>query len=92
MHKPIQLSMHARVRAIQRGATEDQIIECIQHSPADCIGQKNFSVQKTFLFDAVSPVNRQYYRFKTVEVIFAEEVDRIVVITIKVYYSNEERQ
>ncbi len=36
-------------------------------------------------------MNKLYYRFKTVEVVFAEEADAIVIVTVKVYYSNEEQ-
>ncbi len=32
----------------------------------------------------------KFYKFKIVEPIFAEEAERIVIITVKVYYSNTE--
>ncbi len=38
----------------------------------------------------VSLTNHQFYKYKTVESIFADEPNEIAVITVKVYYSNEE--
>lgn len=43
-----------------------------------------------FDFNMASLINQKVYQFKTVEAIFTDESDEIVVITVKVYYSNEE--
>jgi hypothetical protein len=88
--KPIRLSKHARIRAIQRGATEEEVVACIRQSSAVPAEAGKFSVRKEFLYESVSPMNNEYYRFKTVEPIFVVEPDEIVVVTVKVYYSNEE--
>jgi hypothetical protein len=45
-----------------------------------------------FPYGARSPVDDKRYNEKTVEVIFAEEPDEIVVVTVKVYYSGLEEQ
>lgn len=37
-------------------------------------------------FNDVSPVNQKFYGLKTIDAVFVEEPDRIVVITVKVYY------
>ena len=42
-----------------------------------------------FSFDQASPVNDEVYRFKTLDVVFAEETNRVVVVTVKVYYHND---
>ena len=42
--------------------------------------------------DRVSPMNGVFYRFQTIEAIFTEETSEIIVVTVKVYYSNLERQ
>jgi hypothetical protein len=43
---------------------------------------------KRFEFGGLSPVNGRPYRYKTVDVVFADEAERIFVVTVKVYYSN----
>lgn len=88
--KPIRLSSHARIRAVQRGATEEEVVTSVRQSPAVPADRERFSARKVFLYEAISPMNNEYYRFKTVEPIFVEEADEIVVVTVKVYYSNEE--
>ena len=42
-----------------------------------------------FGFGQPSPVNGLVYAYKTVDVVFAEEPERIVVLTVKTYYHNE---
>jgi len=49
-----------------------------------------FQSRHQFDFNRVSLTNQKYYKYKTVESIFADEPNEIVVITVKVYYSNEE--
>lgn len=49
-----------------------------------------FQTKYSFAFNKTAPINQQFYKYKTVEPIFADEQDEIVVITVKVYYSNEE--
>ena len=89
--KPVRLSRHATMRAFQRGTAEEQIVECIGQSPRRSVGGGRFVARKTFTFGAVSPMNNQFYRFKTIEPIFGEEADEIAVVTVKVYSSNEEK-
>jgi len=90
--KEIILSRHAEHRAIQRGTTKEEIEQCLQENSKLMCENNRFSRKKTFLFEAISPMNNRYYRFKTVEVISIEEADKIIVVTVKVYYSNEEEQ
>jgi len=89
--KSIRFSEHAKTRLLQRGATEEEVLECIRQSPRSVLPGGRFSARKTFLFGAISPMNNQHYRFKRIETIFAETPDEIVVVTVKVYSSNEER-
>jgi len=89
--KPIRLSEHAKGRLRQRGATEGEVLQCIRHSPRSAVRGGRFCARKTFLFDSISLVNNQRYRFKTIEAILADAPNEVVVVTVKVYYSNEER-
>jgi len=86
--KPIHLSTHARTRAIQRGATQNEIEACINESEHVPLEKRRWSARKTFPYNLASPVNEQFYQQKTVEVIFVKEEAEITVIMIKVYFSN----
>jgi len=88
--KPIRLSEHAKTRLLQRGATEKEVLECIRQSPRSPLLGGRFSARRVFRFGDISLVNNEYYRFKTIEPIFADTPDEIVVVTVEVYYSNEE--
>lgn len=88
--KQIRFSMHAKEQMNLRGATEgevEQVIRTIEWEPAKRGRQQ---ARRRFDFGKLSPINQQTCRFKTVDAIFANEPDEIVVVTVKVYYSNEE--
>ena len=87
MQKPIRLTRHASVRAIQRGATETEIRETIRTSQWQPTHSMRWRAQKKFVFNNVSPVNQQFYHYKIVESIFKEESTEIIVITVLVYYT-----
>jgi hypothetical protein len=50
--------------------------------------KRRWLARKNFPYNLASPVNEQFYRQKTVEVIFVKEESEITVITVKVYFSN----
>jgi hypothetical protein len=88
--KPVRFSNHARNRMELRGASEAEIIEAIQEERWKPALNGKWQAQKKFKFDQTSPVNRQKYAFKSVRAIFVDEPDSIIVITVIVYYGNEE--
>ena len=88
--KPIRFSNHAREQADLRGATTDEIIDAIRMGTWQSALRGKFESKKRFGFNQISPINQKHYRFKTVEAIFADEPEVIGVVTVKVYYSNEE--
>lgn len=90
MTKLIRFSQHAYHRMRLRGATETEVSKAIQSGAWQPAQRGKFQVRKTFAFGQPSPVSQQIYAFKTVHVIFADEPDRIVVITVLVYYQDEE--
>lgn len=59
--------------------------EIVWRHPGGKLGKKY-----QFNFNKVSLTNHKYYKLKTVEPIFADEINGLVVITVKVYYSNVE--
>lgn len=74
-----------------RGASEAEVIESIRSEKWQPALQEKLQVRKRFDFGKPSPVNQQVYAFKTIHAIFAEETDSIIVITVIVYYANEEQ-
>lgn len=87
MKKPIAFSRHAQLQMLLRGADESEVIESIQKEPWQSAKRGRFQAKRRFIFDKPSPITGILYRFKEVEVVFAEESDRIVMVTVKVYYS-----
>lgn len=88
--KPIRLSFHAANQAWLRGADENDIKSTIEQSVWHMAKNGRWRATKTFIYAKKSPINQKVYLFKTVEPIFVEEDQEIVVVTVKVYYSNKE--
>lgn len=82
--KPIKLSGHARQQLQFRGTNEAEVIDAIRTvlwTPAE---NGRIECRKDYTFDATW--NRQYYATKQVRPVFVEESDKIVVVTVYVYY------
>lgn len=82
--KPILLSGHARDQLRYRGAAEEEVIETIQTSRWEDAERGRLEAEKDFAFDAVW--NNRRYAKKRVRPIFVEEEERVVVVTVYVYY------
>jgi hypothetical protein len=88
--KEIVFSLHARTQMNLRGASEEEVTEAVtsgQWKPAK-LGK--LQSRHTFEYNNKAPTNMKFYKFKIVEPIFADENERIVIVTVKVYYSNTE--
>lgn len=88
--KEINFTYHALQQMRWRGADAQEVVEAITNSRWRAARTGYKSCKARFEFNAVSLVNNQRYRYKTVEAIFADDPLEIVVITVKVYYSNLE--
>lgn len=88
---PIRISAHARQQMLARGATEAEVRAVIERGQRESALRQKFKARLTFSFNRSSPTNNQTYRFKTVEAIWAEDFDDVTVVTVLVYYSDEER-
>lgn len=88
--KPIRISNHAKLQMYLRGASEEEVIQSIYSGKWEPAKMGKFQSKYRFDFNMVAPTNQIFYKYKTVEPIFADEPDEIVVITVKVYYANEE--
>ena len=90
--KAIRLTLHAERQATLRGATIEEITTTIRSAKWESALRGKFQAKKYFDFNRQSPVNQQTYRFKTIEAIFADEPNELVVITVKVYYTSKEEE
>jgi len=88
--KTIRFSQHALDQTRLRGATQEEVRETVQITPWQSAKRGKYQARKTFAFGRPSPINQQIYPFKTVHVIFADEPDEIVIVTVLVYYGEQE--
>ena len=88
--KRIEISDHASSRATLRGATESEIISAIHEGAIINAERGRKAARLKFSFNKLSPVNNRFYSHKIVEAIYAEEVEKFIVVTVKVFYFNEE--
>ena len=80
----IQIEPHTLLRAIERGATEVEIIETI-NSGINILGkQGRLGKSKVFLFEKER--NGKYFIEKKLEVYYLIENDVIITITVYVFY------
>ena len=89
MDKPIQMTFHARKRMLLRGATDEEVIRTVREGRNEPAKRAKWHSALRFDFGQASPINSLVYTYKTVDVVFAEEPGRIVVLTVKTYYHNE---
>ena len=87
--KPV-ISRHVQERMKQRGATKDEVDKTLESGAARSAKGNKKSSRLRFDFNGLSPVTGKQYRYKTVEVLYAIEDNTITVVTVKVYYSDEE--
>lgn len=88
--KPIRFSNHARLQRYLRGALDEEVTKAVRLGKWEPAKMGKFQSRLKFDFNKTALTNQKFYKYKTVEPIFADEPDEIVVITVKVYYSNEE--
>jgi hypothetical protein len=84
--KTIRFSQHALDQMRLRGATREEVREAVETTLWQSAKRGKYQVRKTFAFGRPSPINQQICPFKTVHVIFADEPDEIVIVTVLVYY------
>lgn len=80
----IKLIQHARERANERGATEDEIRLVLLGGQKTEL--KKGRKSKEMVFDYNRDWLGKHYPEKKVKVVYTEEDDQVVVITVKVYY------
>jgi len=80
----IKIEPHTLIRANERGATEDEIIDTIKNG-FDIIGKKG-RLGKSKVFEYKKERNGKYYDEKKLEVFYVIESDLIITVTVYVYY------
>lgn len=82
--KPIVFSSHAQEKMVDRGASEDEVELAISTGNREPARKGRVMFRKNFSY------NREWrgkcYRVKQVVPIVSEEEDRMVVVTVFVYY------
>jgi hypothetical protein len=82
--KPIRFSGHAKCQLIFRGATAEEVIEAIRSSSWRPSELERLECSKEFPFN--KEWNGKIYRTKRVRPIFVESEEKIIVVTVYVYY------
>ena len=86
--KPVRFSEHALSQMELRGASTGEVETALSKGNWESAKMGKLQTKYTFDFNKVSLMNNRSYRYKTVAPVFAEEADEIVVITVKVFYSD----
>ena len=82
--KPIEFSPHAREKMFDRGASESEVRSTIRTGNPEPARKGRLMFRKNFSFN--SQWRGKHYAVKQVAPVIAEEADRLVVVTVFVYY------
>lgn len=86
----IQIDPHTLERALERGATEEEIRDTLTNGlPITAKGQR---LGKTKVFEFQNTRGQKYYEQKRIEVIYIMENDVAVTVTVYVFYGKWETQ
>jgi len=88
-NKPIAISLHAKTRMAQRGATFEEVAKVLREGKREQAKRGKWHSLLRFEFNKPSPITGLTYTHKTLDIVFLEEPERIVVLTVKVYYHNQ---
>lgn len=78
--KPVSFSAHARSRIKLRGAEEAEVITTVNYGKWETAKRGKQKCCYRFNFNRPSPINQLFYKYKTIEAIFVEESERIIVV------------
>ena len=82
--KRIVFSPHAREKALDRGASESEVRAAILSGSPEPARKGRVMFRKNFAFDCCW--RGKHYSVKQVAPVIVEEEDRIVVVSVYVYY------
>lgn len=82
--KPLVLSAHAEEKMIDRGVSKTEVEMAIRTGNPEPARKGRFMCRKNFAFNG--RWRGKFYAVKQVAPVVAEEADRLVVVTVFVYY------
>ena len=82
--KRVFFSTHARVKMSDRGASETEVVEAIKEGSFEPTRKARLLFRKNFPF--ANNWRGKKYSVKQVALVIAEEKDRLIVVTVYVYY------
>ena len=83
--KPVVLTRHARQRLAERGTTEEEVTQAIRDAPWVQTDKGRYAATKWYPFGQEH--EGSFYAGKDVRPIFADDAERIVVVTLYVYFN-----
>jgi len=87
--KPVSFTAHARDQMAERGATEQEILAALTSGESAPAKLGRLAFRKNFPFERTW--KGRFYETKQVVPVVRGEVDRLVVITVYVFYFGGER-
>jgi len=84
----IKIEAHTLKRAIERGATKEEIIEVLKNGESIPAKSNRFAKHKVFTFNKER--NGKYYKQKRIEVYYIIENVFLITVTVYVYYGKWE--
>lgn len=84
----IQIDPHTQARAIERGATTEEIIEVIENGKIIPAKSNKIGKEKVFVFNQER--NGKFYGQKKIEVYYLKEQNKIITVTVYVFYGKWE--
>ncbi|MEO6637949.1 MAG: hypothetical protein ABIN25_06710 [Ginsengibacter sp.] len=84
----IRIEPHTLSRAIERGASEEEIIETINYG--NTIKAKSNRIGKFSIFDFNKIRNEKFYQQKKLEVFYVIENNEIITVTVYVFFGKFE--
>lgn len=84
MEKRILFSKHAKIKIADRGASEEEVIKAIKEGSSEPSRKGRLLFRKNFHFNSMW--QGKHYPIKQVAPVIADENDRMVIVTVYVYY------
>lgn len=84
MMKPIRFTIHAMEQLVERGATEDEVRNAIEHGVREPAKRGRFTFRLNFQFNA--EWQGKFYAIKQDAPVAAEAHNEIVVVTVYTFY------
>jgi len=84
MEKPVRFSRHALQQMVERGATQEEVLEAIHSGEPVPAKHGRLGYRKNFQYQRLW--GGRYYAVKQVLTIVAEEPETLIVVTVYTFY------